>query len=384
MKILFVSLSPFDSVYSCSIRNRALVKGILSLGHEVTYLTVANTTGLSRSAEFESCGNLNILELNSKKKEKYDSIKSNLIRKLGRSPRLIYHKLFLYELVRYACKDFGVEQLGQCHYDILISSSDPKASHYLAKRLVQQGLRYNYWIQYWGDPFAFDITRHSFYPRWYIRWVEKGLLQLADKVVYTSPFTLKEQRVVFPNEASKMISQPTPYEVAKIYPNSCRSTFVVGYHGYYMKRIRNIEPLLLACKQLSSKLHLEVVGNGNYNIEDSDNISIHQAVGDIEVYEDRADILVVLMNRTGTQIPGKLYHIAGTNKAILVILDGENQDEMRVYIESFGRYYTCGNSVSEIREALMRIISENRSFGPAISLTPMALARNFLEAIEHT
>ena len=54
MNILFVTLSPLDSIYSCSIRNEALMKGLLDIGCSIYVVSVHNSTGLSRKTIFDS------------------------------------------------------------------------------------------------------------------------------------------------------------------------------------------------------------------------------------------------------------------------------------------------------------------------------------------
>lgn len=63
-----------------------------------------------------------------------------------------------------------------------------------------------------------------------------------------------------------------------------------------------------------------------------------------EKYEEDADLLIVLLNKKGTQIPGKIYHYAGTNKPILIILDGDRKEEIKEYLSLFNRFYFCENN----------------------------------------
>ena len=45
---------------------------------------------------------------------------------------------------------------------------------------------------------------------------------------------------------------------------------------------------------------------------------------------------------------------------MLVILDGDEKDKLRAYIESFNRYIVCDNNVESIKVALSKI-QQNRN-----------------------
>ena len=69
-------------------------------------------------------------------------------------------------------------------------------------------------------------------------------------------------------------------------------------------------------------------------------------------YVENLDILVCLLNSRGTQIPGKIYNYAGTNKEILVIEDGEYGPQIRAFFEPYHRYTFVQNSKEAIKEVL--------------------------------
>jgi predicted oxidoreductase (fatty acid repression mutant protein) len=52
-----------------------------------------------------------------------------------------------------------------------------------------------------------------------------------------------------------------------------------------------------------------------------------------------------------------VYYAAASQKYMLVILDGDENDKLRAYIESFNRYIVCDNNVESIKEALKTIQS---------------------------
>ena len=70
--------------------------------------------------------------------------------------------------------------------------------------------------------------------------------------------------------------------------------------------------------------------------------------------EDATDVLVFLCNRTGGQIPGKIYQYSATNKIILFILDGTDEEKriLKNYFAQFNRYVFCENTVEDISRAI--------------------------------
>ena len=84
------------------------------------------------------------------------------------------------------------------------------------------------------------------------------------------------------------------------------------------------------------------------------------------------------MNSSGTQIPGKVYHCAATNRPILIVLDGEYKAELRKYFEGFDRYYLCENNTDDISRSIKDIIRENASFAPLKALSPTSVAKDII------
>ncbi len=378
MNILFIALSPFDAVYSCSIRNQSLISGLLQLGHHVDFLSVANQTSVERPSKLSLDPMLRIIEINSPTMENAIRIKTFSLGNFGNLPRLFYHHFFLFEYIGKVVSRYKLDQFFRKDYDLVISSSDPKASHVFAKHLLKDQISYKRWIQYWGDPLAIDITNKAIYPIWFKKRVEGALISVADKVIYTSPLTLRYQMQIFSESAKKMFFCPTPYLEVKNFPETKNSHFVVGYHGYFIDSIRNIRPLLMAFERLSFDFELDLVGTTDLDLIGKSNVNIHPVTGDIDKFERRSDLLVVLLNRRGTQIPGKVFHMAGTNKPILVIVDGEHGGELSRYFLSLKRYYVCNNNCAEIESEIRKIRNENLTFNADPHLSSVSIAKQFM------
>jgi glycosyltransferase involved in cell wall biosynthesis len=380
MDILFVTLSPIDATFSMSFRNRALLLGFVNLGHNVDVLTIyPYDSGIQlTSLELSSYGK--IVRFN---RPPYIS-KSNISLKKGGSNfisslfRGIYHRLMPFDTSYFLMKNLNVSVLDKSNYDIVISSSDPKTSHLAVKRLIEKGLTYKEWIQYWGDPLANDITTKLIYPKVVLKLLEKNLLKGADKIIYVSPITCEEQRKLFKGYSSKMRFLPIPYEKEKIYPPTQKTKFNVGYFGFYLKSVRNILPLYNAVKNINHNIHLTIVGSTDLKLDECENISIYPNSNDVFRYESLSDLIVVVLNLRGGQIPGKLYHLAATNKPVLVILDGDFKGVIKEYLKGFQRFIMCENDEISISKAIIKQYLSKQEFVPSPLLTSSSIASQFL------
>ena len=139
---------------------------------------------------------------------------------------------------------------------------------------------------------------------------------------------------------------------------------------------RNILPLYEACAEIDD-IHMTIVGNGDVTLEGKENITILPR-GEVEMMEDNTNLLVCILNSRGTQIPGKIYHYAATNKAILVITDGENGDRIREFLSEFDRYYFCKNDKDSIIKAISEIKNDTRKWAPCAAFESGSVAYNLI------
>lgn len=382
MKILFISSSPLEYTASANMRNLALLKGIEKLGHEIYTLTPEYQTDMKKYDP-------SICDLNFNKRYwiKLGNFHQKITMKKGKKN---YIKSILYKLLTkiriYDFKARLVDNLSKIEidekFDYIISSSDPKSSHLLAEKLIalNPGITKK-WIQYWGDPFADDINKSSIIPKFVIKKEEKRLISLCDKVIYVSPFTLKKQKRLYECYSDKMFFLPIPFLKEKIYPETTNKKILLGYYGDYNKKDRNIFPLYDTIKSQTDNFEMKICGASDLNLENHSNIEIQerQTVDVIQKYEKNTDILICICNKSGTQIPGKVYHYAATNKPILIIVDGDNKEELKEYFESFNRYYLCDNNELSILNKLNEIKSQrNVSFNPCEQFKPINIAKEFL------
>ena len=88
-----------------------------------------------------------------------------------------------------------------------------------------------------------------------------------------------------------------------------------------------------------------------------------------------------ILNTSGTQIPGKIYHYAAANKPILIILDGEYKQEIFKYLNEYNRFVFCDNKVESIKESIKNICLEKVKYKPLDILNAKNIALSFLNKL---
>ena len=382
MDILFVTLSPIDATFSASFRNRAVIRGFIELGHTVDILTLYPYDKSITVNEAHYSHGVNIIRLNKlgnqNKKDKISLVKKGRNNFLTKIVREMYHRVFPFDSSYFLLKKINVNKIPKERYDIVISSSDPKTSHIAVKKLFDKGLTAEKWIQYWGDPLTLDMTSKLIYPKTLIKKIEFNIIKHADKIIYVSPFTHIEQAKMFRNISEKMTYLPIPYEKEKVFPVTNNQKYIIGYHGFYMKSVRNIIPLYDAVNEMNDKVQLDIIGSSDLYLQSTKNVKVYPNTNKIHEFESNTNLFVVVLNLHGNQIPGKLYHLAATNRPILVILDGEGKDEIRTHLESFERFEFCENETEKIAVAIKRIIKINKHNDPCTAISAKSISESFL------
>ena len=243
------------------------------------------------------------------------------------------------------------------HYDYVLSLSTPVTSHLLTHKLLKKGnIHADHWIQIWEDPWCVDI--YGFNGKKSIFKEERRLLSFAEKVCYVSPLTLRNQQKLFPESAHKMYWQPLPYYYKDETPVTVLAKpTVYGYFGDYAPASRNLEPFYTAAKETG--ITLNICGRPHGLFASTENITIYPRLplDKLKPLEDKTNVLVFLCNRAGGQIPGKIYQYAATEKTILFIMDGTEEEQKVLYdfFAPFKRFVFCENTVESISDAIAKI-----------------------------
>ena len=385
-KILFVISSYIQGATSANVRNISLIEGLCSNGHIVDVLSREPDTGTTLCDETVKLPPVRqyiyVLKRTQKTVSNNTDIQGTLKHNLLLAAKNIFSTFSIWDTWFVKVRRLRRIELDD-YYDVMISSSDPKSSHYLANKILKQNKsKIGKWIQYWGDPFALDINQSSG-SAFRVKFAEKKLLRNADKVVYVSPFTLDKQRELYPMYAEKMHFLPIPVRAKQLSDNQKidNSRLKIGYFGAYKKRDRDIIPLYEAVNQTNH--HLEIVGPSDVILASTEHVKVHEQVrmpvAYIEEREKETDVLVCICNRCGTQIPGKAYHYAMTNKYVLIVLDGEYAEKIKEHFSEYNRYLFCKNKVDSIVATLNNIDSSPSLHMPCSAFEPKAISEEFIK-----
>ena len=269
-------------------------------------------------------------------------------------------------------------------YDYILSISTPVTSHLLAHNLLKAGrIKGKHWIQIWEDPWYTDAYGFNGKDRIYRE--EKRLLSFAEKICYVSPLTLENQKRLYPESADKMYWQPLPfyYKAEKTKADYVKNRY--GYFGDYAPAARNLQPFYEAAKQTG--IEVNICGNPSNLFAPTEAIHIHPRLPlqQLKPIEDSTNVLIFLCNRKGGQIPGKIYQYSATDKTILFIMDGTEDEQavLKDYFGKFNRYVFCQNIAEDIARAIREIESGNLGAvknEPIEAFNPTVTIENILKA----
>lgn len=411
MNILFISMFPLENNYSATIQNIGIIKGFYELGHQVDIMTMKPMrNSMSFDESINTISNLirttyyinpdsKYSALMAKKKDmkfgKDDASTGSVFNKLKKKGRdtikVIYNNVAIFDAQKTNVKHALKLNVNYDNYDIIISSSDPKSSHLVAKKIYETNSKIKAkWIQYWGDPMYNDITRKKDWRNTLVKYNEKELIKKADKIIYASPLTLKVQKETYPNQSNKMdyasqVFINDTFENVHNYKSN-KTNITLGYFGAYNTKVRNIIPLYKAA--LDSDYILNICGPSDLKLSSTERIKVYGMIPYNEVIkmEQSMDILVTICNNSGTQIPGKIYYCSGYNKPIIIILDGEYKEELRAYFETFNRYIICENHSDSIIKAVEEAKNKLQCNGGKFNqqLTPKYMGAKILSGLKMT
>lgn len=400
MEILVINGDCVQTNSSANLCHIAYIRGLVDAGHNVTLLSAdGRDYRLDPSIQIPSAVNhytyygVSLYEKLSLKKRsavvsnpapsaaQCRSGSSGIRTKVKELIRSLYGPHSIYSTFVHKAQKFS----SPVEYDFILSISTPPSSHLLAHNLLKAGrIKGRHWIQIWEDPWHNDV--YGFQGTESIRREERRLLSFAEKVCYVSPLTLKYQQEKYPESADKMFWQPLPfYYKSESLCSAVSGGNRYGYFGDYAPAARRLEPFYKAAKETG--IEVNICGNPSNLFAGTDHIHIHPRLplSELKPIEDNTNVLVFLCNRMGGQIPGKIYQYSATNKTILFIMDGteEEQKVLKEFFGKFNRYVFCQNTVEDIANAIGLIESgdlggiENR---PLDVFKPTSTIENILKA----
>lgn len=374
MKVLIVVGGCLKVNSSANLCHRAYIKGFIDAGHEVTVISMSEE-GQIVDKSIELPKGANYLVFNSSRLLKYINpnkrkvLNKDMENKNKNLKSIIFAKIRTIILNIYGV--FGYQQVWinnvvrkhkeKKQYDIVISLSSPVASHVAAYKLIENGkISCEKYCQIWEDPWQYDIYKEYIDEK--KLKIEEQITTFADKVIYVSPITMNIQKSIFKLSHEKMDWCPLPYyykdENDKVISIKNK---VYGYYGDYFPQTRNLEPFYTAAKELG--INVNICGMPNELFKTTDNIKINERLPleELKEYERITDVLVFVCNLKGGQIPGKIYQYSSTNKYILFILDGTDEEKkvLKDYFAKFNRYIFCDNNIEDIKKAITLIEDNN-------------------------
>lgn len=385
MRVLYVVGTCLTKNTSANMSHNCYVQGLLENGCKVDIIMANDSWGQSdqgltkwEKVQYYIYNNVSKIEklrrrfrkiglsqtVNNQKNDKIDEIKSSskkisLKQKVRYALKSVFYLLFSVDPIYPLEKEWIKNARHYCSsekYDLVISNSSPAASHKVVLELLDRGkIKFERWVQIWEDPWYFDLYGGHTSE---IREEEHQLLLRASEIYYVSPLTLMYQKKYYPDCAEKMKFVPLPameYEKKTANRESGHITF--GYFGDYFSKTRNLKPFYEAMCLNSSCGY--IYGDTDLNLKETKNLMIKDRVtlDELAKIQEQTDVLVHLCNLHGGQIPGKIYHYSLTNKPILFILDGTEEEKQMLYdfFKQFERYYFCNNDIESILSAIKKI-----------------------------
>lgn len=406
MKVLYITGSCLTKNTSANMSHNGYVQGLLENGAEVTIL-MANDSWGKADNKLQKLENAQYIEFNSisfidRIKNKYTKISPKPVSNSHATPSIsnkrhhtiknyihdllkkIFYTLYkpapIYPLEKTWLKHASKYQ-SKIKYDLVISNSSPAASHKLAALLIEQKrIHYKRWIQIWEDPWFHDL--YGNHPL-YIQKEEHQLLKKAEEIYYVSPLTLHYQKIDFADCAHKMKFIPLPF--FKYEKGVCinQQNISFGYFGDYYSYTRNLLPFYEALNESGYEGY--IYGDNNLQLSSTNHIIVSNRVTleKLEQIQSKTSVLVHLCNLKGGQIPGKIYHYSATEKPILFILDGteEEQKIIQNFFSQYHRYYFCKNNKESILKAIIDIHQHyNQYKGVVINdFSPKNIIHNILQ-----
>lgn len=371
MKILVINGECIQTNTSANLCHLAYIRGLLSAGHDVTLLSADGRDYvldpflvIPKEVKHYTYYGVSLYEkLSLRKKSESAPVvaatstalypvneKPSLTRRAKDFVLSLYGVHGIYKTFVRRAQKFRLNE----EFDYILSISTPVTSHLIAHNLLKAGrIKGKHWIQIWEDPWHSDA--YGFNGAEKIRKEEARILSFAEKVCYVSPLTLENQKRNYPESAHKMFWQPLPFYYRSEDINETRfDKKRYGYFGAYYPSVRNLLPFYEAAKQ--SGIEVNICGNPSNLFAPTEHIHIHPRLplDKLKPIEDNTNVLIFLCNRKGGQIPGKIYQYSATNKTILFIMDGteEEQKVLREFFGKFDRYVFCKNTVEDISRAI--------------------------------
>ena len=393
MNILYITTSLLKNE-SASIRNISLINGLIENDCKVKVVTLDYVKNLEDTFLRDSLdSNIEVEKIKIPNFNKLFSLvqKAKENKKIGNSfffkiKNLIKEFIFFPDIYFESIKNSKSINIMNEKFDYIISSSDSKTSHFIAREIIKSNNLIVPWIQIWGDPWSDDIgiKNCNFLTKYRIKKNEKKLLKEADKIFYISELTANKIKDKFSELSGKIYTLSRSY-LKEINSENENNKIIFSYTGSIKNR--NLFPLIESIdeynKQKNNQKQIEFnlygVDLEIKNLESKKFINIYPRLSFKEILEvyKKSDVLIYIDNLdNSTQIPGKIYDYFGTNKVILALYENE---KTKNFLEKYNRVKLIFNKDKFSLNNIIKKVDTNyilKDFSPKI------VAKNFLKNIQ--
>ena len=191
---------------------------------------------------------------------------------------------------------------------------------------------------YLGDPFLGDITRED---SLFYSYLWKKSQKLIKKLIVFSPFLYERLKQEMGHDRVQFLMREPIQNLPQMIGEG------LLYLGDFHSIDRNIEPLISALKEKG--VRLDLYGNGDEEIVSKNvtNLKVFKRKPLHDLYNifPNYKILVIILNKSGLQVPGKLYDFLKAPFNVLILYE----DYLDIkFLPQPNHYFYCKNIASEI------------------------------------
>ena len=254
----------------------------------------------------------------------------------------------------------GRRLMGENAYDVIISSSEPRACHVVGFRL--KGTTSVPWIADYGDPWLFPPGRKTG------EKLERKLLPRMDAITFAAEGTRRLYLGRYPLLTDKDVRVVTQGFDPGMNTGAegCRppvGTFRIVYCGSLYKGLRDPMNFFDAVREIGSN-DIEVLVAGRINEfadilrspDFAQKITFLGFLPHLETLalQKGATVLLHIGNSTDIQVPGKVYEYFGAGRPVLCIR-GSDADTSADLIIRYNRGTVTPNRKADIKEAILHM-----------------------------
>lgn len=262
--------------------------------------------------------------------------------------------------------------------DIIISASGSPTAHLVAFKL--KSMYQLPWIADFGDPwYVVDKSIRPYYSMISKR-LESKVLNNADFVSFTSYLTLREYQNIYGLFKAKSVVIPYGFVSEDLNlpskPLIVDNRFILTHIGTAHKSDRNLLPIIRVLDSLNEnqcdvqKLSFILAGSYSSDFEKAlrKTCLSNKCLGPISLRESieimsNANVNIVVGNKNGSQIPGKVFMSLALPVPILYISQcQESKDEAMYYLKNTEGVIFCVNEDDSIRSALIILIRDFKDY----------------------